>query len=69
MSFNIKADGRTHSVDVDGDTPLLWVLRDLLGLTGTEFGCGRRLGLPCSGPKPGEPGWLTRAAQRRASAA
>src|SRR5262245_16059301 len=29
-----------HSVDVDSDTPLLWVLRDTLGLTGTKFGCG-----------------------------
>ena len=57
------------TVDVDGGTPLLWVLRNLLGLTGTKFGCGRRLGLPCCGPKSGEPGWLTRAAQRRASAA
>jgi len=48
---------------------LAWVLLNLLGLAGTKFGCGRRLGLPCRGPKPAEPGWLTRAAQRRASAA
>ncbi len=33
-------NGRTVSVDVDGDTPLLWVIRDDLGLTGTKFGCG-----------------------------
>jgi isoquinoline 1-oxidoreductase alpha subunit len=40
MAFKIKVNGTTHSVDVDGDTPLLWVLRDTLGLTGTKFGCG-----------------------------
>lgn len=40
MAFAIKVNGNTHSVDVDGDTPLLWVLRDLLGMTGTKFGCG-----------------------------
>jgi isoquinoline 1-oxidoreductase subunit alpha len=40
MAFTIKVNGITHSVDVDGDTPLLWVLRDVLGMTGTKFGCG-----------------------------
>jgi isoquinoline 1-oxidoreductase alpha subunit len=40
MAFTIKVNGAQHSVDVDGDTPLLWVLRDTLGLTGTKFGCG-----------------------------
>ena len=40
MAFAIKINGKTHSVDVDGDTPLLWVLRDVLGMTGTKFGCG-----------------------------
>src|SRR6201986_1765980 len=33
-------NGQTREVDVDPDTPLLWVLRDTLGLTGTKFGCG-----------------------------
>jgi len=33
-------NGREHAVDVEPDTPLLWVLRDSLGLTGTKFGCG-----------------------------
>jgi isoquinoline 1-oxidoreductase alpha subunit len=33
-------NGRSHDVDVDSDTPLLWVLRDTLELTGTKFGCG-----------------------------
>ena len=40
MAFTIKVNGANHSVDVDADTPLLWVLRDSLGLTGTKFGCG-----------------------------
>ena len=40
MAFAIKVNGNTHNVDVDGDTPLLWVLRDVLGITGTKFGCG-----------------------------
>ena len=40
MTFAIKVNGDTHSVDVDGDMPLLWVLRDVLGMTGTKFGCG-----------------------------
>src|SRR5262249_27866077 len=33
-------NGTAHDVDVGGDTPLLWVLRDVLGMTGTKFGCG-----------------------------
>jgi isoquinoline 1-oxidoreductase subunit alpha len=40
MSFTLEVNGRSHVVDVEGDTPLLWVLRDSLGLTGTKFGCG-----------------------------
>jgi isoquinoline 1-oxidoreductase alpha subunit len=40
MSFKIKINGAQHGVDVDGSTPLLWVLRDVLGMTGTKFGCG-----------------------------
>ena len=38
--FTLTVNGRRHSVDVAADTPLLWVLRDSLGLTGTKFGCG-----------------------------
>src|SRR5450631_3849446 len=48
MAFAIKVNGTTHSVDVDGDTPLLWVLRDLLGMTGTKFGCGKALCGACT---------------------
>jgi isoquinoline 1-oxidoreductase alpha subunit len=40
MALSIKINGQAHSVDVDPDTPLLWVLRDTIGLTGTKFGCG-----------------------------
>lgn len=40
MAITVKVNGTKHEVDVDGDTPLLWVLRDTLGLTGTKFGCG-----------------------------
>ena len=40
MAFTLNINGNTHSVDVDDDTPLLWVLRDVLGMTGTKFGCG-----------------------------
>ena len=38
--FDLKINGETRSVDADPDMPLLWVIRDLLGLTGTKFGCG-----------------------------
>jgi len=48
MSFTIKVNGNTHSVDVDADTPLLWVLRDVLGMTGTKFGCGMALCGACT---------------------
>lgn len=39
-SFELNINGKTHRVDVDPDTPLLWVLRDHLNLTGTKYGCG-----------------------------
>src|SRR6516162_3352920 len=48
MAFSIKVNGTIHSVDVDGDTPLLWVLRDVLGLSGTKFGCGMALCGACT---------------------
>jgi isoquinoline 1-oxidoreductase alpha subunit len=38
--YDVSVNGRVHFVDVDSDTPLLWVLRDAIGLTGTKFGCG-----------------------------
>ena len=38
--INLNLNGRSTPVDVDADMPLLWVLRDVLGLTGTKYGCG-----------------------------
>lgn len=40
MSQNLLVNGTNYAVDVDDDIPLLWVLRDTIGLTGTKFGCG-----------------------------
>jgi isoquinoline 1-oxidoreductase alpha subunit len=40
MAINFTVNGQPQSVDVDPSTPLLWVLRDHLGMTGTKFGCG-----------------------------
>jgi isoquinoline 1-oxidoreductase alpha subunit len=48
MKFQIAVNGINRSVDVDGDTPLLWVLRDVLGMTGTKFGCGAALCGACT---------------------
>lgn len=48
MTFNIRVNQTVHSVDVDGDIPLLWVLRDVLGMTGTKFGCGMALCGACT---------------------
>lgn len=39
-NFNLKINGKSQTVDVEDDTPLLWVLRDHLGLVGTKFSCG-----------------------------
>lgn len=38
--YNLKVNGKLHTVDVESDTPLLWVLRDHIDLVGTKFGCG-----------------------------
>src|SRR6202051_2252135 len=48
MAFTIKVNSAEHRVDVDGDTPLLGVLRDVLGMTGTKFGCGMALCGACT---------------------
>jgi isoquinoline 1-oxidoreductase alpha subunit len=48
MIYKLKINGTTRSVDVDADTPLLWVLRDVLGMTGTKFGCGLALCGACT---------------------
>ncbi len=48
MQYALNINGTERHVDVDGDTPLLWVLRDTLGLTGTKFGCGRAICGACT---------------------
>lgn len=40
MAFDLEVNGTTYSVDTDPQTPLLWVIRDRIGLTGTKFSCG-----------------------------
>jgi isoquinoline 1-oxidoreductase alpha subunit len=40
MAFTLRINGTERSVDVEPDTPLLWVLREQIGLTGTKYGCG-----------------------------
>jgi isoquinoline 1-oxidoreductase subunit alpha len=55
MPFTIKINGTDHTVDVDDDTPLLWVLRDVLGMTGTKFGCGMALCGACTVHLDGSP--------------
>lgn len=48
MAYSIRVNGRLMEVDVEGDTPLLWVLRDVCGLTGTKYGCGVALCGACT---------------------
>jgi isoquinoline 1-oxidoreductase alpha subunit len=55
MAFTLHVNGNAHDVDVDGDTPLLWVLRDVLGMTGTKFGCGMALCGACTVHIDGNP--------------
>jgi isoquinoline 1-oxidoreductase alpha subunit len=53
--MELTVNGKAHSVEVPGDMPLLWVLRDLLNLTGTKFGCGMGLCGSCTVLIDGEP--------------
>jgi isoquinoline 1-oxidoreductase alpha subunit len=48
MSYTIKVNGQSRTVDVEADTPLLWVLRDELDLKGSKFGCGMGLCGACT---------------------
>jgi isoquinoline 1-oxidoreductase alpha subunit len=48
MSMKLTVNGKEREVEADPEMPLLWVLRDLLGLTGTKFGCGEALCGACT---------------------
>jgi isoquinoline 1-oxidoreductase alpha subunit len=48
MPYTIKVNGKSQTVDVESDTPLLWVLRDTVGLVGSKFGCGAGLCGACT---------------------
>jgi isoquinoline 1-oxidoreductase subunit alpha len=54
-ALTLRINGKTRSADVDPDTPLLWVLRDSLGLAGTKYGCGMALCGACTVHVEGEP--------------
>lgn len=53
--ITLNVNGRSVEVDVDPETPLLWVLRDTIGLTGTKYGCGMALCGACTVHLDGEP--------------
>jgi isoquinoline 1-oxidoreductase alpha subunit len=55
MSVRLNVNGKTVQVDADPSTPLLWALRDALGLTGTKFGCGMALCGACTVHVDGQP--------------
>jgi aerobic-type carbon monoxide dehydrogenase small subunit (CoxS/CutS family) len=54
-SFDLQVNGQAHTVEAEAKMPLLWVLRDLLGLTGTKFSCGMGLCGSCTVLIDGEP--------------
>jgi isoquinoline 1-oxidoreductase subunit alpha len=55
MAYTIKVNGKDRTVDVEADTPLLWVLRDTLDMKGTKFGCGMALCGACTVHIDGKP--------------
>jgi aerobic-type carbon monoxide dehydrogenase small subunit (CoxS/CutS family) len=55
MAISLNVNGKTQSVDVSPDTPLLWVLRESIGLTGTKFGCGMAQCGACTVHLDGQP--------------
>ena len=55
MKTMLDINGTARQVDVDPDTPLLWVIRDVLGMTGTKFGCGMALCGACTVHLDGQP--------------
>jgi len=54
-AFSLNVNGSAHTVDVSPDTPLLWAIRDNIGLTGTKFGCGMALCGACTVHLDGQP--------------
>lgn len=54
MTVHLRVNGAEHTLEVDPEMPLLWALRDLLGLTGTKYGCGQALCGACSVHLDGE---------------
>jgi isoquinoline 1-oxidoreductase alpha subunit len=55
VALTVKVNGKDHRVEIDPATPLLWVLRDQLGLSGTKFGCGKALCGACTVHLDGKP--------------
>ena len=55
MNINLNVNGKDISVDQDGDTPLLWIIRDELNYTGTKFGCGKAFCGACTIHVDGQP--------------
>jgi isoquinoline 1-oxidoreductase alpha subunit len=55
MPIELRVNGETKTADVPADMPLLWVLRDVLGMTGTKFGCGMALCGACTVHIDGDP--------------
>jgi len=55
MTTEIKLNGKTLTLDADPDMPLLWVIRDLAGMTGTKYGCGKALCGACTVHVDGQP--------------
>jgi isoquinoline 1-oxidoreductase alpha subunit len=53
--YNLTVNGKKYNVDADSDTPLLWVIRDYVGLKGTKFGCGMALCGACTVHLDGQP--------------
>jgi isoquinoline 1-oxidoreductase alpha subunit len=53
--LSLKINGETHELDADPEMPLLWAIRDLVGLTGTKFGCGAALCGACTVHLDGQP--------------
>ncbi|MDX1509153.1 MAG: (2Fe-2S)-binding protein [Woeseiaceae bacterium] len=55
MAIEVSINGTSHSLDVDPQMPLLWAIRDIAGLTGTKFGCGKALCGACTVHVDGQP--------------